>query len=493
MNETIIITVHNPVLSSVSPMDGNRLIEVLSYSHVWYNKEMRRDDMGNVIINDQGQPLTYMKRNVSTKEAFISKGTEWFFHTGLLHRVTSFCSSNNINYHINYLMSQEELFYDERTQISDNFVLHDFQESLVMRTAQEKRGLIKSATGTGKTIMQIAICDWFVDSQILILAHTKSIIVQTYKKLAENGFEKDIQQIGAGAKFTGFTHPIVISTIQSFVKIPPELYENYFDIVMVDECHHLSNCEYSYGKSRGKKSGQYVQVLENLMAPMRIGFTATPPEIPQTIFACEGLLGPIIGEMSLQDATDIGVLAKPLIKIIKLTPQAHVRKLRKYPDVYREGIVQNLHRNTKILDIAQKHVSKGETVLIFVTHLEHGERIYNLAKQTILKDTISYVRGSVDAESREMTRLAFRDKEVKCVIATSCWTEGIDVPSLDAIIMGTSEKSAKQTIQRLGRGLRKTDNKEEVTIYDFFDSSHNLLVSHFGERFALYCDLGFVN
>ena len=80
----------------------------------------------------------------------------------------------------------------------------------------------------------------------------------------------------------------------------------------------------------------------------------------------------------------------------------------------------------------------------------------------------------------------------KAVIATSVWKEGVNIRSLNNVINAGGGKSEIQTLQCIGRGLRITDEKKVVNIYDFFDSGHPYLIAHFGERFCLFVDQGWV-
>jgi superfamily II DNA or RNA helicase len=78
------------------------------------------------------------------------------------------------------------------------------------------------------------------------------------------------------------------------------------------------------------------------------------------------------------------------------------------------------------------------------------------------------------------------------VIATAVWKEGINIPSLDVVINAAGGKSEIQTLQSIGRGLRRTEEKLQVIVVDFFDATHKMLIAHFGERVSLYFDLGWM-
>ena len=241
-------------------------------------------------------------------------------------------------------------------------------------------------------------------------------------------------------------------------------------MVIVDECHHVS-----------KQEGMYAKILQNLLAPIRFGFTATMPTINEAVFTLEGLIGPMIDDFSIEEAVELGILAKPKLKLIKTRFNPKIRSAGKYPSVYQKGIVENSHRNHTIVNTAKDYIKKRKTCLILVKMIEHGEIISNLGR-------FPFVRGETPAETRTATKKLLINKRIKCVVTTNVWREGVNIPSLDVLINASGGKSEIATLQAVGRGLRKTDEKETVTLVDFFDPSHPYLVNHFGERITLYMD-----
>lgn len=74
-------------------------------------------------------------------------------------------------------------------------------------------------------------------------------------------------------------------------------------------------------------------------------------------------------------------------------------------------------------------------------------------------------------------------------VATTSWREGVDIPQLNAVVNSGGGKSEIQTLQGVGRGLRKTDDKNEVVIIDFLDLKHFHLIRQLGERLSTYSDM----
>jgi len=339
-------------------------------------------------------------------------------------------------------------------------------------------GVIVSPTGSGKTILQLGIMSAYPGKKILLLSHTIGIIKQTFEELKKFGF-KDIQQIGGGEQYNGEFSRIVVSTVQSFSKIDPEKYTNYFDIVMVDEAHRVSSLECMYAK-----------ILTIIMAQVRLGFTATLPQSEIAQMSLEALVGPVIDEFSIKEASDAKILATPKVKLLKSNFNHDIKDIRVYKDVYQYGVVENKSRNKLIVNTIIDHSKIGDISLIFVTKIEHGENLQKIFSQE--NENVPFVQGSLSPEEREKIKKNLIEKKLKIAIATGAWREGINIPSLDVIFNAGGGKGELGVLQLIGRGLRRMEGKDTVTIYDIFDPSHHYLISHFGERMCLYFEKGWV-
>jgi superfamily II DNA or RNA helicase len=348
------------------------------------------------------------------------------------------------------------------------------QLDLINYATAALRGIIKAPTGTGKTILQMGLMSCYSNINTLLLAHTIAIVNQTAEELIEKGFN-DVQVMGGGRERSHLYGKIVVSTMQTFKLLDPNEYSDYFGMVIIDEAHHVTNSEGIYG-----------QILTNLLAPIRLGFTATLPTEEKAKFAMEGLLGPVIGEQTIQEASDLGILATPKIKLVKSRYNHRIHDLKRYQEVYEEGIVKNRSRNRQIVNLIEQYINEDKTILVVVTRIDHGNAIQNLAESHGLD--VEFVQGNTESDTREKIKKLLIRKRIKCVITTAVWREGVNIPSLDVLINAAGGKSEIMTLQTLGRGLRKTEEKDEVIIVDFFDPSHHYLISHFGERVTLYMD-----
>jgi superfamily II DNA or RNA helicase len=148
-------------------------------------------------------------------------------------------------------------------------------------------------------------------------------------------------------------------------------------------------------------------------------------------------------------------------------------------------------RNDLILDTIINYIDAGKTCLVLVTKVEHGYILSEMAKERGYD--IPFICGETETSYRMEAKEDLSSKKTMCVIADGVWYRGINIPSLDVIINASGGKGEVLTLQKIGRGLRRTEEKEEVIIVDFFDDSHNYLISHFGHRISTYCELGWIS
>ena len=452
MNIHVIDSVHSQLQDFPRPI-FSQIQKILSYEAVYYKKVRVAKNKFRKVRQ------TYPKKLIQPNGIFL---------TGFVPRVEQFLKNNKLP----YVKEENHWQIETREPVLNGIKLHDFQMKMVSEAKRLKRGSLIAPTGSGKTIVAAALISCFPNSRILFLCHTLSLLEQTkseFKKLKLG----EICHIGGGSK--EINGRVVVATMQTFKKLNLSELSTEFDVIIVDEGHHVVSL-----------NGTYAKILTNMLAPVKIGLTATLPDSAEGLMAMEGLLGPVINELTINEAANMSLLARPKVKLIKIPRDYNVWEERNYQNVYQKGIIDNKLRNTRIAKIAAKSVRKNKTVLIIVTRIDHGEAI----QQHCFNEGIEavFLQGSTDKDDREFIRKEFIDKNVKCVITTAVWREGINIPSLNMVINAAGGKSEIMTLQAIGRGLRKTQEKNRVIIVDFFDLSHNYLIAHSGERTCLYMD-----
>jgi len=446
----------NPVYSRVDKEVINLIRPCLFYKKVYWR---------------QGQ---YKKERADYKKYVISNRGR--FLSGFIPRVLDYCYRNTIIATYLGFPYKAKFFNPHLKRIE----FRDDQLDLISNAIKEGRGIIKAPTGSGKTIIMLGILSGYNNPKpkVLILCHTLTLVKQLIGELVKYNFVPVREITGGSIETTPC--PITVATMQSFIKQDLPKWRKFFDIVIVDECHHVSSF-----------SGTYAKILTNIYAPVRFGFTATLPTNDEAKMALEGHIGKVIGELTIQEAAELNILAKPKIKFIKVPFSQQIKDLKRYADVYQFGIVENKARNRLILKTVKGFLSQGKTILIHVIKIEHGKILKEMGK-LLYNINMEFVQGSTEGEARDEIRKLFNQKKIKCVVTTAVWKEGVDIPSLDVIVNACGGKSEVQTLQTIGRGLRKTKDKDKVIIVDFLDLSHYYLTNHLAERLGLYSDLGWL-
>ena len=257
----------------------------------------------------------------------------------------------------------------------------------------------------------------------------------------------------------------------------------FVENLLVHNCHHSSSWR-----------GIYHRLLEKSMAPMRIGLTATPHVAGgnrEQELVCEGLFGPVIDTVTLEEGFTVGFLTRAHATLIKIPVCTKLAMIRSYKDTVRVGIVENPARSRIIVKTALKDVAEGRSCLIYVNQLEHGDRLLDTFEMLGYHDAV-FIEGQTESESRLIYKKLFNKKqELKVVIATTVWKEGVTIPTLDCVYIAAGGKKELALLQTIGRGIGRAEGKEVLLIRDFIDSA-KYLSEHCIERIGIYLENGWL-
>lgn len=448
------IYIASPVYSRVISGDHSCLHPILSYkSSVWIQGPFSR------------------KEKIINKLVIDKKGR---FLTGFVPKIKKFCEETNRPLKIQFGFEPKSPSSPSLPGIE----LHHYQEKAITKALSRGRGIIHAPTGSGKTIVGAALISAYPNQNIIFIVHTKDLLSQTVEEL-NRWFPNQVGIIGSGKLDP---NRITIGMIQTLNRIGPSEFDKVPDIVIVDECHHV-----------GKFGGSYAKVLERYInADTRFGLTATLGYLPEAKLVAEGHIGPVIEEIQLTELIEEGFLAEPKLRLIKIPRNPHFRAIKKYSDLYQVAVVENKNRNRKILECVKEYAEKGLTSLILTIRVEHGHILEKMSHDVFPELRLKYIHGGSESEIREEVKKELNSGKIDGVIATTILNEGVNIPSLGAVINTSGGKSEIAVLQKIGRGLRVTDEKKVIYLIDFFDPSHHFLIDHFGERLCLYFDRGWI-
>ncbi len=456
-NESMKIKIKNPVWMQAQ---GKEAREIL-LPCLRYEKEFWRQSQ-------------YSKKRSTYKASLIDK--EGYFLAGFKDRIQKYTDGNNVK--VKWI--QENPFFSAHpgTPRLPNLTLRSDQINIIKKATSSCRGVIKAPTGIGKTVLAMGFLSCFSGPRTLFLVNELTLLEQTYEAMKKQNFY-NVGRYGGGRLENDPYYGIIVSTVQSWVRLDPKRYVDAFDIIIVDECDQ--------GMS---EDSQLYKILTNSLADIRIGLSATLPQKEENRLYLEGLLGPVIGEMTTQEGINLGLLAKPKVTFVPTVYNSEIYSIQTYTKAYEKGVVDNPSDNRLVVLTAMDRVQKGKTVLIFVTQVEHGKNLAKIAER--LSFPIPFVWGGTESEERQAMKKGLQDRELKCVIANKVWDRGINIPSLDVVINAARGKSDTLTEQRDGRGLRIFEGKTEMEIVEFVDVSNRYLSSHFAFRLNFYTKKGWL-
>lgn len=320
------------------------------------------------------------------------------------------------------------------------------------------RGQLVLATGLGKTVVVAdlvadLLSDGLLgDGRVLVLAHTVPLVDQLltsfWRHLPKTISTHRLAQRERPVSVEGITFA-TIQTVANIDDLP------YFDMVIVDEAHHLG-------------APEYLRTLERLDPPKLVGVTATPWRADGV--PIDRVLGRPVFQMGIKEGLAQGFLSDVDYRIFvdnidwELVAErsqygytvAQLNKRLLIPTRDEEAI----REIRRVCDATGR--ARG---LVFSPSIEHARsfasdlRRHGFVAASLTSDDDAVERYKV------ITRFASGKLQFLCVV--DIFNEGIDVPDVDLLVFLRVTHSRRIFVQQLGRGLRVSPNKRDVVVLDF--------------------------
>lgn len=323
-----------------------------------------------------------------------------------------------------------------------------------LRKTNAQKGLIVSATGTGKTYLAAFDVKKNNVKKMLFVAHREQLLKQ-----AKFSFEKIFKNTKTMGIFSGHKKDIhadyVFATIQTLSKHYFEFKMDEFDYIVIDETHRA-------------RANSYQLIFDYFKPKFLLGLTATPQRM-DGFNVYELFDYNLVYEISLNDALKADMLVPfNYIGVTDYTIDNKViEDLSDLKYLVADERVKHLINKTNYYGYSGKELHG----LIFVSRVDEGEVLAN--KLTGLGIDSEFL----SAKSSEIVRTTAIQKlktgKLKYLIAVDIFNEGIDIPEINQIVMMRSTQSKIVFLQQLGRGLRKNLNKEYLTVIDFIGNYQN--------------------
>ena len=359
---------------------------------------------------------------------------------------------------INFAIERWDMDYDLAEQkIKPNYMQRKALKELNRnRAIGVNRALIVSATGSGKTYLAAFDALNYAPDRLLYVVHEGSILRKSLETFQEVfGSLKTCGMYSGEAK--ELDADFIFSTNVSMCRSLELFDKKEFDYIIIDECHHAV-------------AATYRQIIEYFEPEFLLGLTATENRMDNQDVV-ELLGNNIPYELRLRDAI-INDLIVPF----------HYYGIRDelvdygLTDSEERRLIAQLSNEDNCDFISQqieKHRPIGQKLkaLAFCRNIQHARMMaenmgdhYHTAFLSGKNKTGERIRAYNDLQSD--------NKELEILFAVDILNEGVDIPGVNMVLFLRPTESSTIFIQQLGRGLRKYQNKNYVTILDFIGNSY---------------------
>lgn len=336
-------------------------------------------------------------------------------------------------------------------------------EALAALTASReggyRRGLVVLATGLGKTWLAAFDAVRMGARRILFVAHREEILGQ-----AAATFVRTLPKKRVGY-YTGRSRDadvdVLCASVQTLAKSEhlERFAPQHFDYVVIDEFHHAA-------------AGTYRRLLTHFAPSFLLGLTATPHRTDQSdiLSLCDDNL---VYSCHLFAGIQAGLLAPFHYHGI----QDEAVDYREVP--WRNGRFDPEQLSNKLATLARaRHAlrewrSKAQQrTLAFCVSTRHADYMAEQFTRAGVSAAAVYA-GSALGRAQALEKLHAGTLQV--VFSVDLFNEGVDLPSIDTVMMLRPTESKILFLQQLGRGLRRSEGKQHLVVLDFIGNHHSFL------------------
>jgi len=443
----------------------------------------KRDNHFNIIIGSSNFTQTALSTNKewnlkvsATPNSSIYKKTYNEFKTEFenAHEVTP----AYITHYENIYRSAVKTRYEEqkidiipKKELKPNTMQVEVLDNLKeLRIKKTNKALLISATGTGKTYLSAFDVKQFNAKRVLFVVHRLNIAkkaMESFKKIF--GDSKSMGIFSGSEKNSNVD--FVFSTVQTVSKNHyMEVFgKEFFDYIIIDESHRAG-------------ADSYKNIMDYFTPKFLLGMTATP-ERTDGLDIFDLFDHNIAGEIRLHRALDEDMLSPfHYFGVSDLIVDGKEQD----SDYFRHLVSKE--RVARIIDKLNFYgTDSGELRgIVFCSRIDE---CLSLSEEFNNRGFITVALSGKNSEAEREDAIEKLESEeylekIDLIFTVDIFNEGIDIPKLNTVIMLRPTQSAIVFVQQLGRGLRKVDGKEYLTVIDFignYSSNYLVPVALFGD------------
>lgn len=435
---------------------SNMTLSALTINQEWNTK---------IVSTEQGE---YTQNVVAEFEQLWNAQQSLSFEQ-FIEAYTDVYTKNKIIWRQKEIAKQAEVTYLDAYRLQPNSMQVGFITNLrKIHEEGEDKALLISATGTGKTYASAFAARELGFKHVLFLVHRNQIAKQalkSYKKV----FDCKISMGMVTGKYQDYDADFVFATVQTLSKgdTLKKYGKDHWDLIIIDEAHHSA-------------AESYKKIMDYFTPKLWLGMTATPDKRDDNLEGrniYEIFNHQIAYEIRLQDAMEEDLLC-PFhyfgitdLDIVTDTGKSPEGKIDNFKNLTSDERVYHVMQQAKFFGYSGERV-KG---LIFCSRIDEARELSAKFNERGWRTLVLSGSDSEAVRAAAIERLAGDESEnsLDYIISVDIFSEGVDVPEINQVIMLRPTESPIIFIQQLGRGLRKSSDKEYVVVIDFIGNYRN--------------------
>jgi superfamily II DNA or RNA helicase/HKD family nuclease len=336
-----------------------------------------------------------------------------------------------------------------------------------LRESGKDKALVVSATGTGKTILSALDVRATAPRRLLFIAHREQILDRAIEEF-QRVLKQPADQFG---KLAGSTRQLdrryVFATVQTLSQeqVLGQIDPATFDYILIDEVHRAG-------------ASSFGRVIDHFRPEFLLGMTATPERGDGTnIFELFDFNVPY--EIRLNTALELQMLSPfHYYGVADFTFEDGLTT----DDTTTVSRLVATERVDHVISALETYGQAGVPPrgLIFCSRKEEARALaLELNKRTFRGSILRTVAltGDDSIDERELVVERLERGELDYILTVDIFNEGVDIPSVNQIVMLRQTQSSIVFVQQLGRGLRHAPGKEYLVVIDFIGNyTNNFLI-----------------
>lgn len=293
------------------------------------------------------------------------------------------------------------------------------------------------------------------NKRVLILAHRKELIRQASAKLTDAGVDHGIIAPG----FTPTRDLVQVASVQTLGRRLTDPRYDQPDLIVVDEAHHAV-------------AGQWRTIVSAYSSARILGVTATPERLDGRGLGVEagGIFDAMVPGPTVADLITGGYLTPARIYASAEAPD--LSAVRTIAGDFDAGALANEMGKPQIVGDAVAHYERytpGQPAILFSPSVAHAEAMAEAFVAAGFRAVAA--SGATEPRVRDAAIAGLGTGAVQVLCSCDLISEGLDVPSVSAVILLRPTKSLGLYLQQVGRGLRPALGKTHLTVLDHAGNS----------------------